>query len=324
MSKIQTLLGAIEAEQIGPTNVHDHIYRDCGKQVDLDDDFRIDNLEKSALELQAFYDAGGRCMVDAEPLGSRNALALVEIARRVPVHVIATTGFHKSSLYFNDFWGRHYSLDEIVPLLVAEVEEGMELRSYGGPLIRRSTAKAGVVKCGVSYQVIKPLEERWARAAARTHLATGVPIITHTDKGTMALQLIDILASEGVDPQHVVIGHIDRNPDLGYHMEIARTGAFLQYDGASRAKYYPDNTIIGLIFGMVEQGYGKQIVLAGDNGQASYLRSYGGGPGYVYILETFVPRLRREGLDESVIQDLLVHNPRRALSFVPAAGEVTP
>jgi len=326
MSKVQTVLGAIDVDQIGPTNIHDHIYRDCGKQVDIDHDFLIDDVEKSVLELQAFYDAGGRCMVDAEPLGSRNIQALVEIAQRVPVHVIATTGFHKSSFYFNDFWGRYYSLDEIVPLLVAEVEEGMELHSYSGPLIRRSTAKAGVVKCGTSYQVVKPLEQKWARAAARTHLATGVPIITHTDKGTMALQLIEVLASEGVDPRHVVIGHIDRNPDLGYHIEIARTGAFLQYDGPSRVKYYPDSTIISLLFAMVERGYGKQIVLAGDNGQASYLRSYGGGPGYAYILETFVPRLRREGLDESVIQDLLVSNPRRALSFAAtrAEAEVVP
>ncbi len=33
--------------------------------------------------------------------------------------------------------------------------------------------------------------------------------------------------------------------------------------------------------------------------------------------KTFVPRLRREGLDESTIEDLLVNNPRRALSFAP-------
>jgi len=319
VSKIQTVLGAIEAEEIGATNIHDHLYRDCGKQVDDDDDFRMDDVDKLALELQAFYDAGGRCMVDAESIGSRGVRALVEIAQRVPVHVIATTGFHKSSLYFNNFWGRHYSLDEIVPLLVAEVEEGMDLHAYSGPLVKRSTARAGVVKCGTSYQAIKAVEETWIRAAARTHLATGVPIITHTDKGTMALELIEILASEGVDPRHVVIGHIDRNPDLGYHIEIAKTGAFLQYDGASRVKYYPDSTIISLLFGMVEHGYGKQIVLAGDNGRASYIRSYGGGPGYTYILETFVPRLRRQGLDESVIQDLLVNNPRRALSFVGSA-----
>jgi len=143
-----------------------------------------------------------------------------------------------------------------------------------------------------------------------------VPIITHAERDDGSV-IDDILSAEGVDARHVVIGHIDRNPDLGYHVEIAKMGAFLQYDGPSRVKYYPDNVIISLIFHMVEKGYGKQIVLAGDNGRASYLRSYGGGPGYEYILKTFVPRLRREGLDESTIEDLLVNNPRRALSFAP-------
>ncbi len=199
----------------------------------------------------------------------------------------------------------------------------MEINSYCGPLIRRSAAKAGVAKCGTSYQTIHALEDKWARAAARTHLATGVPIITHTEKGTMALELVDILAAEGVDPKHVIIGHIDRNPDLGYHIEIAKTGAFLQYDGPSRVKYYPDSTIIAVLKGMLESGYGAHMVLGGDNGRASYLRSYGGGPGFDYILRVFVPRLLREGIPESVIQDLLVNNPRRALSFAqPAVREV--
>ena len=41
----------------------------------------------------------------------------------------------------------------------------------------------------------------------------------------------------------------------------------------------------------------------------SYLEGWGGSPGYRYLLESFVPRLRATGLDEEVVRRLLVDNP---------------
>jgi phosphotriesterase-related protein len=41
----------------------------------------------------------------------------------------------------------------------------------------------------------------------------------------------------------------------------------------------------------------------------SLLRRYG-GPGYGHVLQYFVPRLQRHGLDAGAIEQLLVHNPR--------------
>ncbi len=117
MAKIQTVLGAVEATAIGPTDIHDHLYRDSGTQVSMDTDFLINDVEKSTCGLQAFYDAGGRCLVEAEPLGARKIEAIVDIAQRVPVHVIAATGFHREPLYFDNFWGRFYTLEEITPFL---------------------------------------------------------------------------------------------------------------------------------------------------------------------------------------------------------------
>ncbi len=315
MGKIQTVLGPIDSQTVGPIDIHDHIVRFEGKEVDMGSTFLMKDVNKACEELDMFYKVGGRCVVDAQPLSGRDIKTLVEVAKNTPVHIIASTGFHQEKLYYNNFWGRYLDLEEIVPHVIAEIEEGMELNSYESPLVRRSTAKAGVCKCSTSYQVVKPEEEKWIRAAGRAHCATGVPIITHTDMGTMALELIEILVSEGVDPHNVVLGHIDRNPDLNYHIEVAKTGVFLEYDGPSRTKYYPDDVIIKLIFEMVERGYGKQLVLAGDMGKRVYHKVYGGGPGLEYNFKTFVPRLRREGLPESVIEDIIINNPRRALSF---------
>lgn len=313
--KIQTVLGAISPEELGYIDIHDHIARKEGKEVDMGSTFLLQDVDKALKELDMFHKVKGTCVVDAQPISGRDIEMLVKIAQKSPVHIIASTGFHVSSNYFNNFWGRYCDIDEMVHYVVEEVTEGIEINNYEAPMIKRSSAKAGVAKCSTSYQVIKPEEERWIRTVAKAHKKTGIPIITHTDVGTMALELIEILTSEGVDPRNVVIGHIDRNPDLLYHMEVAKTGAVLEYDGPSRTKYHPDNVISNLIFKMCEKGYEDQIVLSGDMGKRVYHKTYNGGPGLEYNLKTFVPRLRKEGLDEKIIEKILVDTPRRMLTF---------
>jgi predicted metal-dependent phosphotriesterase family hydrolase len=65
----------------------------------------------------------------------------------------------------------------------------------------------------------------------------------------------------------------------------------------------------------VEAGFSEQILLGGDMGRRTYLKSYGGGPGYAYILERFIPRLREEGIAEEAMDNFLINNPKRAFAF---------
>jgi phosphotriesterase-related protein len=57
-----------------------------------------------------------------------------------------------------------------------------------------------------------------------------------------------------------------------------------------------------------------------DLARRSYFPSYGGGPGLGYLLQTFVPRLRAEGLGETV-QLIFVDNPARAFAFGDTSGD---
>jgi phosphotriesterase-related protein len=63
----------------------------------------------------------------------------------------------------------------------------------------------------------------------------------------------------------------------------------------------------------VELGYGGRILLAGDMARRSYLRSWGGGPGYPFILGSFLPGLVSAGLSEDAARALVVENPARFL-----------
>jgi len=69
---------------------------------------------------------------------------------------------------------------------------------------------------------------------------------------------------------------------------------------------------------LVAEGYGRQILLSGDQARRSYWPGYGypDAPGLSYVLEQFVPMLRQAGLKQGQIDDLLIHNPARAFAFV--------
>ena len=70
----------------------------------------------------------------------------------------------------------------------------------------------------------------------------------------------------GVEPERVILSHMDRNPDLFLHTDLVASGAYLVYDGVSRTKYWPDSTIIDLIVELFCDGYGDRLMLAMDMG----------------------------------------------------------
>jgi 5-phospho-D-xylono-1,4-lactonase len=133
--------------------------------------------------------------------------------------------------------------------------------------------------------------------------------------GTMATQQLELLVKHGASPAHVVVSHVDRNPDWRLHRDLAQTGAYLEYDGPGRIKYLPENAVMDLISRMFELGLGGQILLGGDTARRSYWKANGGSTGIAYIFEQFIPRLRKEGFPAQQINALLVDNPARAFAF---------
>ena len=191
----------------------------------------------------------------------------------------------------------------------------MDDYAFESPFRKTASARAGVIKVASEYQRFSPAIHVAFEAAALAHRETGAPILTHTEMGTMAQQQLDLLAKHGVSPSHIVLSHMDRNPDWKLHRDIAQTGAFLEYDGPGRVKYFPENAIMDLISKMFELGLGGQILLGGDTAQRSYWKANGGATGIAYILEQFIPRLQKESFQAQQIDAMLVDNPARAFAF---------
>lgn len=328
MGWIRTLHGDINSNQLGFTYSHEHIV--CRPAYWLErgqDDLLLDDKNKSQMDVMDFKRHGGQSIVDATAVDyGRDVEAVQQISRETGIHIVGTAGFNKSFLWnakikeelktvIGQYTTYHEWIDEtdiskLAEFVIREVEEGLEGTIY----------KAGQVKFGTGYNRISPLEEKTLRAVARAHHETKAPVHSHTEVGTMALEQIELLRSENVDLQNVSFGHMDRNPDPYYHLQVARTGAFLCFDGIAKIKYAPESTRIACILELVRNGHEDQILVSGDTARKSYYKHYDYGLGLEYIISKWVPRFiyeaDRVGLDgERLIKKFFVDNPARCFSF---------
>jgi 5-phospho-D-xylono-1,4-lactonase len=302
---IRTVRGDIAPEQLGVTYMHEHLYG-YSLSEGADPDLRLDSEAAAGLELSLFKQAGGQAVVEMSPQDyNRNPQVLKHLSEAVGIHIIAVTGFIKGSSA--DPLVENKTINDITDELIRDVTEGMN----------GTDIKAGVLKGGSSLNCITANEEKILRAVARAQRETSALISTHTEAGTMALEQVAIFKEEGVPAEKILIGHTDRHLEYGYHLQIANTGVTLGYDQFSKEKYAPDFKRVEFICKLFKAGYGKQIAISGDLARRSDLTSYGGGPGYTFLLWRIKPWLRKIGLSEGDLETLFIETPRRLLSFEP-------
>src|SRR5438270_1178829 len=205
MPLVRTVTGDIDASQMGVTYAHEHFLITGGMQVYLDRDFLLNDPARAAADLSEFRAAGGGSVVDMIPCGlGRDPDGLQALSRETGVQIISATGFHTERYYDTNHWLYQYSAEQIADLFRAEIEEGMDQLGYRGPLVRRSNAKAGVLKVATGYYSWNTNTDRWFEAAAIAHAATGVPISSHTENGVLGEKQVEALTSRGVAAPSII------------------------------------------------------------------------------------------------------------------------
>ena len=346
-----TVLGPIPSEEAGITLVHEHVFFDhsrsfhysetatakglLNKPVEMSmlgllrrrptgttlDNVILSDQDTAIAELGRFQREGGGLVVDCTVDGlGRDPAALRRVARATGIHVVQGTGFYTERSH--PAWVKDWTIDQLAQLFIEHIQVGID----------DTGVKAGILgEIGTSLvpgdagptAVMTPAEERVLRAAGRAAVATGVAVSVHVDvRGKGAVQVIDVLAQEGLPPDRMIMGHMDIPMDLDYHLAVAARGVFLAYDEFGR-DYYSDEvgvsrpsdvTRIEYLQSLIRAGYEDQVLLSHDVCLKMDLRRYGGN-GYDHILVSVLPMFRRAGLSEGQIAKLLVHNPRRALEF---------
>jgi phosphotriesterase-related protein len=166
-----------------------------------------------------------------------------------------------------------------------------------------------------TWDIMTADERKVFRAVGKAHLATNLPIFTHTAFGKGAIEQLDVLESIGVKPQRIVIGHVGglSDPSVEVVKEICKRGAFVGYD---RQGGPGDARNVTQVHTLIEAGYAANLMFASDFSLAPQL-VHNHGPGYAKTLTVFVPKLRDAGVKEETLREILVDNPRRFLAFVP-------
>lgn len=307
---IQTVTGRIRAEELGPAHSHEHLIAYVTPELAKQDpDLALTEPSRIKPDIEAFQAAGGRAIIEMTTVDyGRDLPALQQLAQETGLQLVAATGFNKGK-YCRPFTeGKDPS--EIARLLILEIEQGAG----------ETGIRPGVVKAASSLNTILPWEEVAIRAAARTHLATGCPISTHTEAGTMAEEQLAIFVEEGVPPEGIVFCHMDRNPNLDVHRRLATKGSFISYDQVPKSKYNTEPKVLDLVVALAREGLHRQILIGGDFSRRSYFKGWGGGPGLDYLLTVFrtrlICRLEEAGLPGERIADaIFIENPRRAFAF---------
>ncbi|MFJ6466838.1 phosphotriesterase [Streptomyces sp. NPDC091387] len=295
VATVRTVLGDVPAGDLGVCDAHDHLFL----RSPLLPGQELADPEDAAQRLGSFAELGGCTVVQWTPYGmGRGAGSLAGLSRSTGVHVVAATGLHQAA---------HYPPARLAPirdglasLFVAELTEG----------IGSTGVRAGLIKVAGAFHAVDAHARLTMTAAAEAHHRTGAPIAVHLELGSAAGDVLDLLCGElDVAPQRVVLGHLGRSPDGTMQREAARAGAFLAFDGPSRAHHATDWRLPEELAALAEAGFGGQLLLGGDTTVPET-------PGMPYLLRRLRPRLEKV-LGAQVMAAALIDNPARAFAFGP-------
>lgn len=346
--KIQTVLGPISPDRLGVTLTHEHLLIDLSfmhpppeeasakalyygpvsmetmglirhSGVRVVDNPRLRNVETAIEETLLYKQYGGNSLVDATSLGiGRDPVGLARISRATGLNVIMGGSYYVDRAHPPDMDDR--SVDDLADQIVRDVTQGVD----------DTGIKTGIIgEVGTSWPLTEN-ERKVLTASARAQRRTGAPILIHLHPGMndeAPLEIMGALSDAGANLRQTIIGHVDvavaRHDVL---KQIVDSGCYIEWDLVGKEeshfkRYTPnDSARMDYIAWVTSQGYGDKIVLAQDICDKHRLLKYG-GQGYFYILAHIVSRMRARGFSKEAINNILVENPKRALTFAKPEPE---
>ncbi len=322
---IHTVTGLVAPEKMGRCLSHQHvIFGYPGWENAVMSPFKKEEFLPKAE--QVLLDAKERCglqtIIDATPGDcGRDPEVLYELAKRTGMNIIASTGYYYEGegapAYFKFRMAYGNAQEEIYQMMRTEVREG----------IRGTGIKAGVIKVATSAGEITPYEDLFLRAAARVSAEEQVPIITHTQGGTMGSEQAKRLKAYGADPNHIMIGHLDNCNDLNELLNIFEEGVYGGFDRLGIQGFtgaLPENRRLAAIAGIAGSGYADKIILSHDSiiqmlgdpwiyseQDAKDLADWN----WTHVFEDILPQLQKMGLSAETTESFVTANPQKLFTY---------
>jgi phosphotriesterase-related protein len=270
----------------------------------------IEGLDLLVEELKATAADGVSCIVNstiALPT-EQQTQSLRDLSTRSGMHLVAGGGSFRAA-YPKDFM--QISEDQFADTIVQSAN-AQRWGAFG--------------EIGTSMQT-EADERRFLIALSKAQLRTNLPIFTHVPHESCpkcALEQLEILTKQGVNPRSICIGHLSTiklqdDPAGDTLKAVAKAGAFIGFDTVGHQmtqSHIPERQKVARVLQLLEAGSEDHLLLSSDFAQTHNLKANWGN-GYSSVVLQFVPKLRHAGVKDATLHKILVDNPRRFLAFVP-------
>lgn len=301
-----TTLGPRRSDELGLLLPHEHVF------VDLRTPDQPGHAEAEAEavirlmapEIRRAQAAGVTALVECSTVGvGRRADILRAVSEATDFPLVAPTGIYREP--WVPGWAQAASEDGLCEWMRGELEGSIEA----------SGVRAGWIKLSAGDDGLTATEARILRAAARAGAATGAVIGSHTIRGRVVADQLDVIERAGYSPERFIWIHAQVEPDFALNLAMARRGAWIEYDNLGSPE--ADDVAFERLQRLLEAGLGGQVLLSHDRGWYDPAQPGGGTPRpFTPLTETFLPRLRAAGLDAATLTRLTHDNPFRAFARV--------
>jgi len=318
MPSVETVQGAVEADELGLVLVHEHVrFRD--EAVAIEWPARYDEqleLDAALVAVNDAKDRGVQTIVDPTAMfGGRDVRFMKRVAEETGVRIVACTGIYSYDYLPHYFENR--DVDVMADHFVEDIERG----------IQGTSIKAAFLKCAADAAGVTEHVEKIHRACARASLQTGAPIMAHSMPavGTGPRQ-VEIFKEEGVDPAKIQIAHCGDSDDVEYIQALIDEGVYVGLDRYGLEMYLPIEKRNEVAAELLRRGHAERLMVSQDfcasidwfPAEAAEVFEANGAIrnwSMTLVFDEVVPALRELGvMDDAVFDTIFTQNPKRWLT----------
>jgi phosphotriesterase-related protein len=324
---VNTVTGPIGIDELGVTLMHEHVmigYPGWESDSLRPGPRRQEMMAVATDKIHQMQARGVQTMLDPCPndLG-RDVEFSAELAAATGFNIVCATGLYKEEEGGRPYW--HFR-GQFGPVVDAMAELFIHELTVG---IGATDIKAGIIKVASGKGRVTDYERDILQAAALASNATGAPITTHTDEGTMGDEQQRLLTAAGVPAHKIIIGHSCGTSDHDYHLNLLEQGSYLGFDRFGIDAVHPDAERVRSLVALLGKQWQQQIVVSHDSvwcwrGEPIPAAISAGLDETIFNPTHFhdhiIPQLLAAGVSQAQIDTMLVDNPRRFFAgTAPAA-----